>query len=68
MSAGTASIAVATNDYNSYDGVGVTQSEYHLRVVTRDKWSRDATNPVSQAFTVTINYQCQDDYFQYKSG
>ena len=68
VSAGTASIVVDTNDFNSYDGTDKLQSEYHLRVITRDRWSRHASNPVSQAFSVTINYQCQDDTFRYKSG
>jgi len=59
---------VNTNDFDSYDGTDKLQSEFHLRFITKDKWSRHSTNPVEQAFTVTINYQCQDDYFRYKTG
>lgn len=57
-----------TIDYNSYDGTGVLNSLFHLRFVTRDKWSRDVSNPVEQAFSVVIDYQCSEDYFKLKTG
>jgi len=56
VSAGTADFTVNTNDFDAFDGTDKLYSEYHLRSITRDKWSRDATNPVYQAFSVTINY------------
>ena len=64
----TASFAVATTAHDDYDGTDKVESVFQLRAITRDKWSRDASNPVSQAFTVTINYECQSDFFAYKAG